>query len=54
MMEHTAIYECGERNWSAYAPDIPGCIASGMRRDNSRRREMLGDHGEDQERTSRV
>lgn len=26
--EYTVIYEKGRRNWSAYVPDLPGCIAT--------------------------
>jgi predicted RNase H-like HicB family nuclease len=26
--EYTVIYEKGARNWSAYVPDLPGCIAT--------------------------
>ena len=33
MTEYTVIYECGERNWSAYVPDLPGCIATGKTRE---------------------
>ena len=29
MKEYTVIYEHGKRNWSAYVPDLPGCIATG-------------------------
>ena len=32
MTEFTAIYERGERNRSAYVPDLPGCIATGRSR----------------------
>jgi predicted RNase H-like HicB family nuclease len=32
MTEYTVIYEYGERNWSAYVPDLPGCIATGKTR----------------------
>ncbi len=32
MREYTVIYESGERNWSAYVPDLPGCIATGNTR----------------------
>jgi predicted RNase H-like HicB family nuclease len=32
MKEYTVIYECGIRNWSAYVPDLPGCIATGKTR----------------------
>jgi predicted RNase H-like HicB family nuclease len=28
MREYTVIYEKGDRNWSAYVPDLPGCIAT--------------------------
>ncbi len=26
--EYTVIYEKGARNWSAYVPDLPGCVGS--------------------------
>ena len=32
MKEYTVIYERGDRNWSAYVPDLPGCIATGKTR----------------------
>jgi len=32
MREYTVIYEGGKRNWSAYVPDLPGCIATGKTR----------------------
>ena len=32
MKEYTVIYEPGERNWSAYVPDLPGCIATAKTR----------------------
>ncbi len=32
MAEYTVIYECGERNGSAYVPDLPGCIATAKTR----------------------
>ena len=32
MKEFTVIYEWGKRNWSAYVPDLPGCIATGKTR----------------------
>jgi predicted RNase H-like HicB family nuclease len=28
-MKYAVIIEAGERNYSAYAPDLPGCIATG-------------------------
>jgi predicted RNase H-like HicB family nuclease len=33
MTEFTVIYESGKRNWSAYVPDLPGCIATGKTRE---------------------
>ena len=33
MTNYTVIYESGERNWSAYVPDLPGCIATGKTRE---------------------
>jgi predicted RNase H-like HicB family nuclease len=32
MKEYTVIYERSKRNWSAYVPDLPGCIATGKTR----------------------
>ena len=32
MKEYTVLYESGKRNWSAYVPDLPGCIATGKTR----------------------
>jgi len=29
MKKYTVIYERGKRNWSAYLPDLPGCVATG-------------------------
>jgi predicted RNase H-like HicB family nuclease len=26
--EYTVVYEKGLRNWSAYSPDVPGCVAA--------------------------
>ena len=33
MKEYTVIYERGPRNWSAYVPDLPGCIATAKSRE---------------------
>lgn len=38
MTEYTVIYEPGERNWSAYVPDLPGCIATAKSRKQLERR----------------
>ncbi|MCB1216276.1 type II toxin-antitoxin system HicB family antitoxin [bacterium] len=27
-MTYLVVYEKGEANWSAYSPDVPGCIAA--------------------------
>jgi predicted RNase H-like HicB family nuclease len=32
MKEYTVISESGKRNWSAYVPDLPGCVATGKTR----------------------
>jgi predicted RNase H-like HicB family nuclease len=32
MKEYTVLYERGPENWSAYVPDLPGCIATGKTR----------------------
>ena len=31
-MRYTVVYEKGENNWSAFSPDVPGCIATGKDR----------------------
>lgn len=41
MKEYTVIFERGERNWSAYVPDLPGCIATGETREEIER--MIGE-----------
>jgi len=35
---YAVIYERGKRNWSAFAPDLPGCIATGKTRTDVERR----------------
>jgi predicted RNase H-like HicB family nuclease len=37
MKQYTVIYESGADNWSAYVPDLPGCIATGKTRDDTER-----------------
>jgi len=37
MKEYVVIYERTENNWSAYAPDVPGCIATGDTREEVER-----------------
>lgn len=32
MKQYTVIYEHGPENWSAYVPDLPGCIATAKTR----------------------
>jgi predicted RNase H-like HicB family nuclease len=38
MTQYTVIYEPGEGNWSAYVPDLPGCIATAKTRQQLQRR----------------
>lgn len=35
---YAVIYERGKRNWSAFAPDLPGCVATGKTRKEVERR----------------
>lgn len=32
MKEYAVIFEWGPKNWSAYVPDLPGCISTGKDR----------------------
>ncbi len=36
MMKYAVIIESGPRNYSAYAPDVPGCVATGHTIDEAR------------------
>jgi predicted RNase H-like HicB family nuclease len=38
MRQYAVLYERGERNWSAYVPDLPGCVATGRTRDETEER----------------
>jgi predicted RNase H-like HicB family nuclease len=31
--QYAVIFEPGPKNWSAYAPDLPGCVATGATRE---------------------
>ena len=33
--EYTVIFEEGEANWSAYVPDLPGCVAAAATREET-------------------
>lgn len=46
MNEYLVIYEPGKRNWSAFSPDVPGCVATGKDREQTERnfREALTLH----------
>jgi predicted RNase H-like HicB family nuclease len=33
--EYTVILEKGNNNWSAYVPDLPGCIVTGKTREET-------------------
>ena len=37
MKEYTVIYEHAENNWTAYSPDVPGCMATGKTRKEAER-----------------
>jgi predicted RNase H-like HicB family nuclease len=37
-MQYAMIIEKGEKNYSAYFPDLPGCIATGKTLDEVKRR----------------
>jgi predicted RNase H-like HicB family nuclease len=45
-MRYAVIIEAGERNYSAYVPDLPGCIATGHTLDEVKRvmREAIAFH----------
>lgn len=36
-MKYVAVLEQGPKNWSAYVPDLPGCVAAGMTREETER-----------------
>ncbi|MGI8586653.1 MAG: type II toxin-antitoxin system HicB family antitoxin [Chloroflexia bacterium] len=44
--EYTVIYESGPHNWSAYVPDVPGCVTTGKTRAETERnmQEALAGH----------
>jgi predicted RNase H-like HicB family nuclease len=31
--DYLVVFEKGDENWSAYSPDVPGCIATGATRE---------------------
>ena len=37
-MRYTMLIETGERNYSAYLPDLPGCVATGKTIEEVRQR----------------
>lgn len=37
MRKYTVVYEHTVRNWSAYSPDVPGCMATGATREEAQR-----------------
>jgi predicted RNase H-like HicB family nuclease len=45
-MKYVVIIETGERNYSAYVPDLPGCIATGQTLDEVKQvmREAIAFH----------
>ncbi len=46
MKEYTVIYEWAGNNYSAYVPDLPGCVATGKTLDEVRSnvRDAIGFH----------
>ncbi len=38
MKEYAVIFEPGSNNWSAYVPDLPGCVATGKTQEETERR----------------
>ena len=36
-MKYAVVYEQTPRNWSAYVPDLPGCVATGSTHDEVER-----------------
>jgi predicted RNase H-like HicB family nuclease len=37
MKEYIVVYERTANNWSAYSPDVPGCMATGKTREEAER-----------------
>jgi predicted RNase H-like HicB family nuclease len=37
MKNYIAVLEPGPNNWSAYVPDLPGCVAAGVTREETER-----------------
>ncbi len=55
MIEYAVILERGARNWSAYVPDLPGCVAAAKTREETEQLireaialhvQLLREHGE--------
>ena len=46
MREYVVIYETGSTNWSAYVPDLPGCVSTGATREETEQsiREAIAFH----------
>jgi predicted RNase H-like HicB family nuclease len=36
-VKYAVVYEQTPRNWSAYVPDLPGCVAAGQTREDVER-----------------
>jgi predicted RNase H-like HicB family nuclease len=37
-LRYTAVFEIADRNYAAYVPDLPGCVATGTTRPEVERR----------------
>ncbi len=35
MRRYVVVFEKGERNWSAFSPDVPGCVTTGATREET-------------------
>jgi len=48
LSEYLVVYEPGDDNWSAYVPDLPGCVGTAANRDEteSNMREAIAMHVE--------
>jgi predicted RNase H-like HicB family nuclease len=45
-MHYVVVYEQTPNNWSAYVPDLPGCVAAGVTREEQLIREAVALHVE--------
>jgi predicted RNase H-like HicB family nuclease len=55
-VKYAVVYEKAPRNWAAYVPDLPGCVATGGTRAEVERliREAIGLHLESMQASAEV